>query len=81
MLCALQLEAGSDGVNTTKVAVVGGVSSGRTGGVEEDEVGRGQDDEEKKSSGHFLACLCLVVLRRGMMKWCASTEDVRTWWR
>ena len=36
----VQLVAGRDGVNTTRVAVVEGIFSGKTGGVEEDEVGR-----------------------------------------
>ena len=49
----VQLEAGRDGVNTTKVAVVGRVSSGKIGGVEEDEVGRGQKERRKRGAAAF----------------------------
>ena len=36
----VQLEVGRDGVNTTEVAVVEGFPLKKTGGVEEDEIGR-----------------------------------------
>ena len=76
----VQLEATRDGVHTTKAAVMKGFPLEKL--VELKRM-KSEDDKKrgKEEQWPFFACLCLVGLWRGMVKRCALTEDVRTWWR
>ena len=78
----VQLEAGRDGVNTTKAAVVEGFPLEQL--VELKRMNSEEDKTTWKRRGaaaSFFACLCFAALRRGTEKWCASTKALRMWWR